>query len=80
MFSFIYLFFERGEGREKDREKNTDKRNINPLPLVHAPTRTEPTTQACALTGNPTGDLSLGGMIAPPTEPHSSENMKYIFL
>ena len=45
---FIYLFLERREGREKERE-----RNINVwLPLVCPPLRTWPATQACALTGN----------------------------
>ena len=45
---FIYLFLERGEGREKERE-----RNINVwLPLMHPQLGTWPTTQACSLTGN----------------------------
>ena len=44
-FIVFTLFLERGEGREKEREKNIDQ-----LPA---------TTQACALTGNRTGDLSL---------------------
>ena len=45
---FIYLFLEREEGREKERE-----RNINVwLPLVHPLLGTKPTTQACARTGN----------------------------
>ena len=49
---FIYLFLERGEGREKERE-----RNINVwLPLTHPPLGTWPETQACVLTGNRTGD------------------------
>ena len=49
---FIYLFLERGEGREKERE-----RNINVwLPLTWPPLGTWPTTQACALTGNQTSD------------------------
>ena len=49
---FIYLFLERGEGREKERE-----RNINVwLPLTHSLLGTWPATQACALTGNWTGD------------------------
>ena len=47
---FIYLFLERGEGKERER-------NINMyLPLERPPLGTWPTTQACALTGNPTGD------------------------
>ena len=43
---FIYLFLERGEGREKERERNSSVRNIDRLPHVHAPTE----------------GLSLGGM------------------
>ena len=43
---FIYLFLERGERREKERE-----RNINVwLPLTYPLLGTRPTTQACALT------------------------------
>ena len=49
---FIYLFLEREEGKEKERE-----RNINVwLSLTRPLLGTWPTTQACALTGNPTGD------------------------
>ena len=49
---FVYLFLERGEGREKEREKN-----INVwLPLTHPLLGTWPATQACALTVNRTGD------------------------
>ena len=45
---FIYLFLERGEGREKERE-----RNINVwLPLARPLLGTWPATQECALTGN----------------------------
>ena len=53
-FSFLinYLFLERREGKEKERE-----RNINVwLPLLHPLLGTWPATQACALTGNRTGD------------------------
>ena len=49
---FIYLFLERGEVKEKEREKN-----INVwLPLMWPLLGTWPTTQACALTGNQTSD------------------------
>ena len=45
-------FLERGEGREKER-----KRNINVwLPLMRPLLGTWPITQACALTGNRTGE------------------------
>ena len=48
----INLFVERGEGREKER-----KRNINVWwPLACLLPGTWPATQACAQTGNPTGD------------------------
>ena len=49
---FIYLFLEKGEGKEEERE-----RDINAwLPLLHPLLRTWPTTQACTLTGNRTSD------------------------
>ena len=49
---FIYSFLERGEGKDKERE-----RNINVwLPLTCPPLGTWPATQACALSGNQTGD------------------------
>ena len=49
---FIYVVLERGEGKEKERE-----RNINVwLPLARPLLGTWPTTQACALTGNQTGN------------------------
>ena len=52
-FFFKILFLDRGEGKEKERE-----RNINVwLPLTHHLLGSWPATQACALTGNQTGDL-----------------------
>ena len=49
---FIYLFLERGEGKEKERE-----RHINVwLPVILPVLGTWPATQACALTGNRTSD------------------------
>ena len=50
---FIYLF-EMGEGTEKEREGNIDQ-----LLLAHPQQGTWPTTQACALTGSGTCDLSV---------------------
>ena len=48
----MYLFLERREGKEKERE-----RNINVLlPLTCSHLGTWPATQACALTGNQTSD------------------------
>ena len=52
-FLRFYLFtFERGEEREKERERNISVW----LPLMCSLLGTWPTTQACALTGNRTGD------------------------
>ena len=46
------MVLERGEGRDKERE-----RNVNVwLPLTHPLLGTWPATQASALTGNQTGD------------------------
>ena len=50
-FSKKILFLGRGEGREKERERN----NVL-LPLVCPALGTWPATQACALTRNRTGD------------------------
>ena len=51
----LYLFGERREGREKER----CGRNMDRLLIVCTQPGAEPTTQACALTGNPTSHLSL---------------------
>ena len=57
---FIYLFLERGEGREKQRERNITVW----LPLMC------PTTQACALPGNGTCDPLVHRPGTQTTEPH----------
>ena len=53
---YVFIFRERGEGREKERERDIDGAEKLIGCLLHAPT---PATQACALTGNLSGDLSL---------------------
>ena len=50
---FIYLLLERGEKKEKERERNI---NVWWLPLARPLTGTWPATQTCALTRNQTGD------------------------
>ena len=60
VFNFTYLFLERGEGREKERE-----RNINQLPLTHPQMGTLPSTQACTLTKNQTSDLPVHSVLYP---------------
>ena len=55
---FIYLFLGRRERRKKERERNIDVQEIHWSIVSQAPLLgTWPTTQACALTGNWTGDL-----------------------
>ena len=46
MKDFIYLFLEKGEGKEKERESNTDQ-----LAHAHSQLGIWPATQACALMG-----------------------------
>ena len=72
---FIYLFLERGEGREKEREKNID---ADQLPLIYPQPGTWPTTQACALTGNRTSDLSVCRPVLNPVS-HTSQGSNYNF-
>ena len=64
----IYLFLERGEGQEKE------ERNIDWLPLVRPLLGTWPATQACALTGTQTGDLSVCRPVLNPLS-HTSQGM-----
>ena len=60
---FMYIFIlQKGKRWKKRRETLTCMRNINWLPLTHAPTRTRPATQSRALTRNRTGDLSVCGL------------------
>ena len=59
LFKF-YLFIVRERGRERERE------GWNPhvqLLLMRPPLGTSPATQACALTGNRTGDLLLHSLV-----------------
>ena len=55
---FIYLFSERGERREKERETLMCERTLVGRPS-HTPNQGLGVTKACALTGNQTGDLSV---------------------
>ena len=61
-FNFIYLILKRGGGSEREGEKHWCERetSISCLSFVPQPW-TKSTTQACALTGNRTGDLSGHG-------------------
>ena len=70
---FIYLFLERGEGREKEMEGN-----ISRLPLAHPHLGTWPATQACALAGNQTGNLSVHRAALNPLN-HTSQGYFRLF-
>ena len=58
---FIYLFLERGEGREKERERNIDQ-----VPLTPSHPGTWLTTQTCTPTENQTSDLYVCRMMPNP--------------
>ena len=60
---FIYLLLERGEGKEKEKHWCGRETSIGYLPYVPPP-ETELATQACALTGNQTGNLPLCGTMS----------------
>ena len=69
---FIYLFLERGNRREKERERNTDVRNIDRLFFIHAPggERTRHPGM-CPNWGSNQQPFALQNN-AQPTEPHQS--------
>ena len=70
----FYSFLERGEEREKEREWN-----INVwLPLTHPLLGTWPATQACALTGNQTGDALVHRPALNPLS-HTSQGLHLRF-
>ena len=70
----MYLFLERGEGREKERE-----RSINQLPLIHAPSRGDwAHTQAQALMGIELETLHLAGQY--PTDRATPVRAMVIFF
>ena len=67
----FYLFLEKGEGREKERERNIHVW----LPLMRPLLGTWPATQACALTGNRTGDRLVRRPVLHPLS-HTSQGWK----
>ena len=70
----MYLFLERGEGKEKERERNIKMW----LPLVYPLLGTRPATQACALTGNPTNDPLLHSLALDPLSHTSQSPMHFL--
>ena len=71
LLDFIYFQKEGKGGRKRGRETLMCERYINQLPLTRPQLGTWPATQAFALTGSQTSDLSLGPQAsAQCTEPH----------
>ena len=52
-FKFTYFYWDRKGGRKRGRETSMCNRYSNWLPLLHLQLGTRPTTQACALTSDP---------------------------
>ena len=74
IFKRVHLSLERGEGREKEKERNINVRNIDWLPPIGSPDGTEPVAHVYALTWDRTGDPSLCKDNAQPNEPHGSRD------
>ena len=72
---FVYLFLERGEGREKERERNISMW----LPLTYFHPGTWPATQTCALAGNWTGDPVVHRSALNPVH-HISQHGVFVFF
>ena len=53
---------------------------MDQLPLAHLQTGTWPATQACALTKNQTGDLSVCGTVSNPLSHTSQGHIHYTFI
>ena len=75
LFKILFIYFQKGEGREKERERNTSVW----LLLKHPPPGTQPTTQACAPTGNWTGGPLVCSPALDPLS-HSSQGCYYLLL
>ena len=77
---FIYLFLERGEERKKERERNIDVWNTDQLPLSCPQLGSWPATQAWALTGNWTSNLSLPRAVLNPLSYTSQGSTSHPFF
>ena len=72
---FIYLFLEKGEGREKERERNISVW----LPLTWPPLGPWPASQACALIGDRTGNPLIHRPTLYPLS-YTSQGMSSLYL
>ena len=66
-------------GRKSGRETSVCERNIDQLTPTQPQLGTWPTTQACALTGNQTSDLSVCRMMPNPLS-HTSQGYCHFFF
>ena len=73
IYLFVCLFVEREEGREKERERNSNMW----LPLTCPLLGTWPATQACALTGNRTSNTLVCRPALNPLS-HTSQGSKTV--
>ena len=77
----MYLFLGTGEGQEKERERNICVReNHHWLPLERPLLGTWPATQACALTGNQTGDPLVCRLALDPLNHTSQGEIAPLFM
>ena len=74
---YFFLFRERGTEEEREGETSMCERNVDRLPLARPQPETWPTTQACALTGNRTGDLSVCKPVLDPLSHPSQGSPNY---
>ena len=78
---FIYLFLERGEGREEERERNSNVWDTHQLVANCTPPAGDLAhvlTQACALPGNQTGNPSVCRPALNPLS-HTSQGPSYLY-
>ena len=73
LFKILFIYFQRGEGREKQKERNINVR----LPPVCPQLGTWHTTQACVLTGNQTRDPLVHRLALNPLS-HTSQGHSII--
>ena len=74
---FLKDFFYWKGGRKRGRATSMCKRYIDPLPLTCPQLGTWPNTQAYALTGNRTGDLSVCRPVLNPLSRTSQASFSY---
>ena len=79
--NILFIYFQREEkgGKKRGRETLMYERNIDWLPLAHPQLGIWPATQACALTGNWTSNLSVSRLVLNLLS-YTSQGFLLIFL